>query len=127
MERSVDLGSGAFEAASVDHVCPTIEERLEQAGNVAGIVFEIGVLNQDPIPSGMFNSTPDRASLSPVGAKINNPQVMRLLELGENGQALIARSIVDEYELSLDRTWRSEKAFRGAPQCRSLIENRHDD
>ena len=60
------VGTRAGEAGAEDDVRPTVEHRFEQARNLAGVVLEVGVLNDDPIAPRSLRSSYARAPLSPA-------------------------------------------------------------
>jgi hypothetical protein len=78
------VGSSTEEARSVNGVGLALEERAQQQRIVGGIVFEVGVLNEDEVPGGFLDAAAESSAFADV-ARLKEDADLRMsgLEGGE--------------------------------------------
>ncbi len=90
----------AQEARTVDHVGPALLDRLQELGIVAGIVFEVGILDQNKLALRGGDTGPNSGALTLVllvhdQAKLRD----RLCHFGQNVPGAVGGPIIDNDDL----------------------------
>src|SRR5690348_4116216 len=89
------------------HIGKTFKDRLEQLWIIAGIVFQIRILNQDDITGRVPESTPQRRALPLillVQHELNRHSKCRFhapYQFGKEFSCSIPRAVIDDYKLVL--------------------------
>nr|WP_205699846.1 hypothetical protein [Conexibacter sp. SYSU D00693] len=124
----MDLRAVAAEARAEDRVSLVVEQRLQEARDVVGVVLEVGVLDDDEVARGGGEALADRGALAAVDVAADDldPRVPGG-ELLQDAQGAVGRGVVDDDELTLDRTGRLEQPGEDGGEVALLVEDRDDD
>src|SRR5438477_11272675 len=96
------MWAGAERAGSVDDVGFALDQRHEQGGIVGGIVFEVGVLNDDEVSRRLLNAATKRGAFAHIpGLKENANVRMVGLYLRENFARAVGGTVVDTDQFNL--------------------------
>jgi hypothetical protein len=123
----------AVKTVSEYYVGIAFENGFEQLGIIAGIVLEIGILNEDDVSRGVLESGTQRSALTPIA--VVHHQLNAAAESGLRSPYQIvqqlARSIIgkviDNHELVLERGLGLEYARYADRNRVFLIEDRQHD
>jgi hypothetical protein len=120
------VGSSTEEARSVNGVGFAFEERAQQQRIVGGIVFEVGVLNENEVPGGFLDAAAESSAFTDV-ARLQEDADLRMsgLEGGENFAGGVGGSVVDADELDVERD--GEHAGDDLLKSGLLVVDGHDD
>ena len=119
------VGRGAEEAGSVDDVGFAFEQRMEECGIVGGIVFEVGVLDDDEVSGGLLDAAAEGGALAHVlGLEQDADLGMGGLQFGEDFAGAVAGAVVDADEFDFERD--GEDAGDDFPQRGLLVVDGHD-
>lgn len=100
-DKTVALGAG-IDARAADAI-ETLVEGVEEFGDVAGIVLEIGIHGHDELPAGGAKAGIAGGRFTAVGFESDSPHArIALDERGDLLPALIGAAIVDEDNLGGD-------------------------
>ncbi len=116
----------AGEAAAVHDACLPSQNRLEQAGPIVGIVFEVAILNQDEVAARPGQSGADGCAFALVHLVAQDPYG-RVLDGTKHFVGTVARPIIDDNDL--EHHGELDGAHTTDDLCHSgaLVEDRHDD
>ena len=91
------------EARAVDHVGAVLQERAHQAGVVARVVLQVGVLEDDQVAGGRGDAGADRGALALVLLVLDVADAVRVLggELAQDLAGAVLRAVVDDDDLDL--------------------------
>src|SRR3954462_12748923 len=118
------VGSGTQESRAVDYVGLPVFKRLEQAAIVAGVVFKIGVLDDDVIAGRFLNASAQGGSFSHVAGLQEDAHVrVLLLEVGENLARSVAGTVIDAKQLEFKA--HGQNALDHATQGRLFVVDGH--
>src|SRR5208337_1278023 len=100
------MRSTAEKTGTIDDVRLAGFQRAEQPGIVLGVVFEVGILDDDVVASRLLNSAAERSSLAQIaGLKEEANLRPALFEVEQNLAGTVAGAIIDakEFDLQADR------------------------
>jgi hypothetical protein len=92
----------AGEPAAVDHLGLPPQDGLEQLGPVGGVVFEVGVLDQDQVAADGLEAGADGRTLSLVVRMVDHPD-RRVAQCLQHLVGTVGRPVVDDDHLDVDR------------------------
>ena len=89
------MRTAAQKARAVNHVGFALDQGLEQVGIVVGVVFQIGILNEDKISGCFLYAAAQGRALAHIFRLQQNSEVGVLaLQFGQNLPGAVARTIV---------------------------------
>lgn len=122
------VGTAAREARAEYDVGMALEDRSEQGGVVARIVFEVGVLNKHDVPGGGREPGAQGRALALVDLVVADDQRRILLvELVDRLAGPVARAIVDKDDFLLQRKRHGLHGVHDFTDGFFLVEDRDDD
>jgi hypothetical protein len=87
-------------AVAVDDLRLALEDRLQQAWDVLGVVLEVGVEDDHVVAVGGVDRGADRRALAPVALVADHPQAVVVPRVQDRGGAVEA-AVIDDDELDL--------------------------
>jgi hypothetical protein len=94
----------------------------EQVGELAGLVFEVGVLDHDDLRGGVPEPGNDRGPLAPVSGMMDHRQARVPGRGGVQGfRRPVGRAVVDDDHLRHDGN-RLHRLQHGADRCHFIID-----
>src|SRR6185503_17989197 len=98
-------GPSHEKSASVDNVGMSCEDRRDDLRNVCGVVFEVGILNDDDVARGDLEGALNRSRFPTVLREATEAnQRLALRELFNQIRCAVARAVVDDDNLLEQRT-----------------------
>ena len=103
------------------------QDRLEQSLHVGRVVLQVGVEDRQEVAARRLDPRADRRALPPVVASADQPDPIRLGQVGDRLQATVRGPVVNDQKLGRDRKRRLHHALHGGPQRGPLVVHGHDD
>src|SRR5437879_4486856 len=98
----------ADKTGSVDHVGLVVEDRLDEARILRGIVLQIGILDEHDIAPGLPEARAQGGALALIERLVDDADILVPLELAENVARAVRAGIV--YNNDLFRNWNGRHA-----------------
>ncbi len=122
------MRASPHEAGPVDHVGFPLNQGLEQRRVFAGIVFQVGILDDDEVARGFLDPPAQRRAFPHVSRLQQHSQGGRILafEFRENVARRVGRSVIHTEQLNFEGNVERKDVPDDAPQRRALVIDRHD-
>ena len=119
-----------FTPDDLDRIGPVLEKRCHQLGEILRVVFEIGILEDDEIPSRGLDAGAHGGPFALVHIVMEDPHPVGVLgsHCVDDLCAAVGGSIVDDDDLELTNTGNRdrEQSLEHLADEIALVENRHD-
>ena len=118
----------AREPRAIDHVRAVIEDRSQQVWIIRRIVFEVGILNENDVARGVFESRAEGRTLAAVDGMRNDFDPAHLLKFPEDVAGAVGGGVVHENDFIFQAAGiRSADAAKNLLDRVGLIEDGNQD